>query len=101
LSKTPPLTQFTKIRQDSTVLPEAMDLLDDQVMRWMPASHGLWGIWALVQGRENVLKDNERMDEGRKSDVDGEEEVTDFDYLLYASGRVRIFRDACHAMGVF
>ena len=48
-----------------------------------------------------MLKDNERMDEGRKSDVDGEEEVTDFDYLLYASGRVRIFRDACHAMGVF
>jgi hypothetical protein len=101
-SKTPPLTLFTKIRQDSTVLPAAMDLLEDQVMRWMPASHALWGIWGLVQGKESVLKENERMDRGRKSDVDGEEEeVTDFDYLLYASGRIRIFRDACHAMGVF
>lgn len=102
LSKTPPLAQFTK---GTTVLPQAMDLLEEQVRRWMPGSHGMWAVWALVQGRENVEKENMRLDgkkqNGTDSDEEHEEDAIEFDYLKYASGRIRIFREACKEMGVF
>jgi choline kinase len=88
-----------------TVLPEAMDLLEEQVRRWMPASHGMWAMWALVQGRENVERENLRLDGKKQNGVDTEDEheedVMEFDYLKYASGRIRIFRDVCREMGVF
>lgn len=80
-----------------------MDLLEEQVRRWMPASHGMYAVWALVQGRDNVERDNMRLDGKKANGVDAEEEedVMDFDYLKYASARIRIFRDTCRAMGVF
>lgn len=81
-----------------------MDLLEEQVKRWMPASHALWGIWGLVQGRENVIRDNERIEssEKKEGEEDGEEEdVMEFDYLQYAKGRIQIFREICHELGVF
>jgi choline kinase len=74
-----------------------MDLLEEQVRRWMPASHGMWAVWAIVQAKENVERENAKMD-GNKGD---EEDVMEFDYLQYASDRIRIFRELCKEMGVF
>lgn len=83
-----------------------MELLEEQVRRWMPASHGMWAVWAFVQGRENVEKENFRLDGKKQNEAEAEEEheeeeVTNFDYLKYASGRIRIFRDTCRELGVF
>lgn len=97
LSKTPPLSQFTNIRSGSSTFPESMDLLEEQVRRWMPASHAMWAVWAIVQAKENVERDNAKMD-GNKGD---EEDVMEFDYLQYANDRIRIFRGLCKEMGVF
>lgn len=98
-SKTPPLAQFA--RRGSAVLPDAMDLLEEQVRRWMPASHGMWAIWALVQARDDVERINRRMEGKRQDGEEEEEDVMEFDYLLYASDRIRIFREACQELGVF
>ena len=98
-SKTPPLAQFA--HRGSSVLPDAMDLLEEQVKRWMPASHGMWAIWALVQARDDVERINRRMEGKRQDGEEEDEDVMEFDYLLYASDRIRIFRDACRELGVF
>jgi DUF971 family protein len=62
-------------------------------------------MWALVQGRENVERENLRLDGKKQNGVDSEDEheedVMEFDYLKYASGRMHLFRDLCREMGVF
>jgi len=49
--------------------------LDGQVQMWSAASHGMWGVWAIVQAREQV------------ESGDGGE----FDYLGYAMSRLMLF----------
>ncbi|KAG8832141.1 hypothetical protein FRC17_001931 [Serendipita sp. 399] len=97
-TKTPQLTQFTK--HGPGVLPEAMELLEEQVRRWMPASHAMYAVWSLVQARDDVERTNKKLD-GSRGYEDGEEDVMEFDYLQYALCRIRLFRQVCKDMGVF
>jgi len=55
-----------------------LDALEQQVRAWSPASHGMWGLWGLVQAKEEVM--GEQADGG------------DFNYIGYAIGRVQAFR---------
>jgi len=59
--------------------------LDSQVRAWSPASHLVWGLWGIVQAREE-LEANE-----------GEPE---FDFLGYAQCRLDGFRREIQALGV-
>jgi choline kinase len=57
--------------------------LDKQVAAWSPASHAMWGIWGIVQAREDV-----------QSNV----EQPDFDYIGYAICRLDAFRREIRAL---
>lgn len=57
---------------------EQLQLLDFQVRAWSPASHAMWAIWGIVQAREEFETG----------------EAAEFDYVSYAEGRVKAFRDA-------
>jgi choline kinase len=52
-------------------------LLDFQVRAWSPASHAMWGIWGIIQAREELET--------------GED--AEFDYLKYAEGRLTAFSE--------
>jgi choline kinase len=100
-SKTPPLAQFTPMTQmETTVGPEDMELLEQQVMRWVPTSHALWAVWAIVQARDNIELHNRRLDGKHDEDSDDDTPI-EFDYLKYASARIETFRDMCQSMGTF
>jgi choline kinase len=53
-----------------------MKALDASVSAWSAASHGMWAVWGVVQGRDDVLSGC----------------VMDFDYVGYALSRMRLFR---------
>jgi choline kinase len=93
--------------------------LEDEVRVWSPASHAMWATWALVQARDQVEARIEaweagrpparrlRTDDGVERPVlergksgEGEAGDADFDYLLYAKGRVEAFRRSLAEMGV-
>jgi len=96
--------------------------LEEEVQTWLPASHAMWSIWAIIQARDDILA---RVDDWTKispilnqldqstskrpitvergklgelmvTEGEGEglleEEVEDFDYLRYAMGRMLSFR---------
>ena len=77
---------------------EDIDLLEEQVRRWSPASHAMWAIWGVVQAREEV----ERAKSGGNLDGEEDEEVpsSEFEYLTYAKGRIEAFRREVKALGV-
>ena len=81
-------------RDETTLQPEELEqkaqLLDQQVMAWSPASHAMWAVWGIVQGREDVLA-------AKNGTANG---PPDFDYLTYSLGRVESFRRECRALGV-
>ena len=76
---------------------EDIDLLEEQVRRWSPASHAMWAIWGVVQAREEV----ERVKSGGNLDGEEDEEVpaSEFEYLTYAKGRIEAFRREVKALG--
>ena len=76
---------------------EDIDLLEEQVKRWSPASHAMWAIWGVVQAREEV----ERAKSGGNLDGEEDEEVPagEFEYLTYAKGRFEAFRREAKALG--
>ena len=76
---------------------EDIDLLEEQVKRWSPASHAMWAIWGVVQAREQV----ERAKSGGRLDGEEDEEVpvSEFEYLTYAKGRFEAFRREAKALG--
>jgi choline kinase len=80
--------------RSSTVIPEVLDArereaemqkLESQVRAWSPASHAMWAIWALVQARE---------------DVEGQPDELEFDYIGYASCRMKGFRRDIAQLGI-
>lgn len=76
---------------------EDIDLLDEQVRRWSPASHAMWAVWGVVQAREEV----ERTKAGGHLDGEEDEDVPagGFEYLIYAKGRFEAFRQEVKALG--
>ena len=60
-----------------------MDMLEEQVRVWSPASHAMWAVWGIVQAREAL--------EGK----DGEPE---FDYVGYSRCRLESFRREIRAL---
>jgi choline kinase len=79
-------------------LPEEdINLLEEQVRRWSPASHAMWAVWGVVQARENV----ERAKAGGRLDgeEDGDVPAGEFEYLAYAKGRFEAFRREVRALG--
>lgn len=81
---------------EAIIVPESINLLENQVQRWSPASHAWWAIWGLVQARENVEHDNEKLDNRKVEDV-----AMEYDYLKYAMGRMESFRKECKERGIF
>jgi choline kinase len=61
---------------------EQLRLLDFQVRAWSPASHAMWGIWGIVQAREQLES--------------GEE--AEFDYLSYSKDRLAAFSDGVESL---
>ncbi|KZT40106.1 kinase-like protein [Sistotremastrum suecicum HHB10207 ss-3] len=61
-------------------------MLDLQVRVWSPASHAMWAIWGIVQARESVES--------------GDPDISEFDYLAYAKGRMAGFKREVAALGV-
>ena len=59
--------------------------LDKQVCFWSPASHAMWGIWGVVQARENIEENIQQ---------------PEFDYIGYAIGRLSAFRNEIRALGI-
>jgi hypothetical protein len=88
---------FSLSGRHADILKEDMDLLEEQVRRWSPASHAMWAIWGVVQAREGV----ERAKAGGPLDgeEDGEVPAGEFDYLTYAKGRFESFRREAKALG--
>lgn len=76
---------------------EDINLLEEQVKRWSPASHAMWAIWGVVQAREEV----ERAKSGGCLDGEEDEEVHvgEFEYLPYAKRRFEAFRREVKALG--
>jgi thiamine kinase-like enzyme len=75
---------------------EDIDLLEEQVRRWSPASHAMWAVWGVVQAREEV----ERTKAGGRLDEEDEEvPAGEFEYLIYAKGRFEAFRQEAKALG--
>ncbi|KAF8922282.1 kinase-like protein [Mucidula mucida] len=66
-------------------LTKAVQLLDDQVHFWSPASHAMWAIWGVVQARE---------------DLENGFAEPEFDYLGYSQCRMAGFRREIQALGV-
>jgi choline kinase len=79
------------------VSEEDIDLLEEQVMRWGPASRAMWAVWGVVQAREDV----ERANAGGRLDgeEDGDVPAAEFDYLSLAKGRFEEFRRESRALG--
>lgn len=61
-------------------------MLDLQVRVWSPASHAMWAIWGIVQARESIES--------------GDPEISEFDYLSYAKGRMAGFKREVAALGI-
>lgn len=59
--------------------------LDTQVRAWSPASHLMWGLWGIVQARE---------------ELETNDSEPEFDYLGYAQCRLDGFRREIRALGV-
>lgn len=57
-------------------IAEDLKWLDESVRAWSAASHGMWAVWGVVQGRDDVLSNGQ----------------FDFDYVGYAASRMRLFR---------
>ncbi|EAU93424.2 protein kinase subdomain-containing protein PKL/CAK/ChoK [Coprinopsis cinerea okayama7 len=70
---------------DKSEFEQLIAALDYQVRIWSPASHGMWAIWGIVQGRE---------------DVENGVEEPEFDYIGYAKGRMALFRQEIVDLGV-
>lgn len=70
---------------DSSDLDQLVAALDYQVRVWSPAAHGLWAIWGIVQGRDDIETSNPE---------------PEFDYLGYAKGRMASFRQEMLDLGV-
>jgi len=62
-----------------------MAALDSQVRAWSPASHLMWGLWGIVQARE---------------ELEANESEPEFDYLGYAQCRLDGFRREIQALMV-
>lgn len=87
--------------------------LEEEVQLWSPASHAMWATWALVQARDQVeariaawekgeklRKEGELPTIERGKSGEGEEGDAEFDYLLYAKGRVESFRRALQTLKI-
>ncbi|KAF8527906.1 choline kinase cytoplasm [Hysterangium stoloniferum] len=61
---------------ETSATEENVRWLDASVMAWSAASHGMWAVWGVVQGRDDVLSEGQ----------------SDFDYVGYAASRMRLFR---------
>jgi choline kinase len=63
-----------------------MELLEKQVQAWSPTSNALWSVWGIVQAKDDVLA--------------GSVGAGEFDYIAYALGKVRMFREDLKRLGI-
>ncbi|KAK1232087.1 hypothetical protein PQX77_004805 [Marasmius sp. AFHP31] len=66
-------------------LESEAEALDEQVRFWSPSSHAWWGVWGIVQAKDDLLNDVKE---------------AEFDYIGYAKCRMNLFRNELKALGV-
>ncbi|KIK71340.1 hypothetical protein GYMLUDRAFT_149908 [Collybiopsis luxurians FD-317 M1] len=69
----------------SSLGPEQVKSLEEQVRYWSPACHAMWSMWGLVQATDNVI---------------GQVTEPEFDYIGYSRARVAAFRRSIAALGI-
>ncbi|KAJ9127095.1 hypothetical protein QFC24_001330 [Naganishia onofrii] len=84
-----------KITSEEQIEQSRVDALEKEVRLWSPASSVFWALWGMVQAEEQIQ---------RTKDVENEEErarllEAEFDYLKYALGRIRMFRQEAAELG--
>ncbi|KAJ9094912.1 hypothetical protein QFC19_007768 [Naganishia cerealis] len=84
-----------KITPEEKVEQKRVDALEKEVRLWSPASSVFWALWGVIQAEEQIQ---------RTKDIEDEEErakilAAEFDYLKYALGRIRMFRQEAAELG--
>ncbi|KAJ9122437.1 hypothetical protein QFC22_001862 [Naganishia vaughanmartiniae] len=84
-----------KITSEEQIEQERVDALEKEVRLWSPASSVFWALWGMVQAEEQIQRTKDVKDEEERAKL----LASEFDYLKYALGRIRMFRREAAELG--